>query len=83
MINTPTGCGARADGYEIRSAAVRHGHPLHHDDDRRLGRGPGDLRRSARAGAELRSLQELHARRRRRAARPTPSASDGASTGAA
>ena len=27
VINTPTGSGARADGYEIRSAAVRHGIP--------------------------------------------------------
>ena len=45
MINTPTGSGARADGYEIRTAAVRHGHPLRDDDDRRLGRGAGDRRR--------------------------------------
>ncbi len=27
VINTPTGSGARADGYEIRSEAVRHGIP--------------------------------------------------------
>jgi carbamoyl-phosphate synthase large subunit len=27
VINTPTGSGARADGYEIRTAAVRHGVP--------------------------------------------------------
>ncbi len=27
VINTPTGSGARADGYEIRSAATRHGIP--------------------------------------------------------
>ena len=27
VINTPTGSGARADGYEIRTAAVRHGSP--------------------------------------------------------
>jgi len=27
VINTPTGSGARADGYEIRSAAVTHGIP--------------------------------------------------------
>jgi carbamoyl-phosphate synthase large subunit len=27
VINTPTGSGARADGYEIRSAAVREGIP--------------------------------------------------------
>jgi carbamoyl-phosphate synthase large subunit len=27
VINTPTGSGARADGYEIRTAAVKHGIP--------------------------------------------------------
>jgi carbamoyl-phosphate synthase large subunit len=27
VINTPTGSGARTDGYEIRSAATRHGVP--------------------------------------------------------
>jgi carbamoyl-phosphate synthase large subunit len=27
VINTPTGMGARADGYEIRTEAVRHGIP--------------------------------------------------------
>jgi carbamoyl-phosphate synthase large subunit len=27
VINTPTGSGARADGYEIRSTAIRHGVP--------------------------------------------------------
>jgi carbamoyl-phosphate synthase large subunit len=27
VINTPTGSGARADGYEIRSTAIRHGIP--------------------------------------------------------
>jgi len=27
VINTPTGSGARSDGYEIRNAAVRHGLP--------------------------------------------------------
>jgi len=27
VINTPTGSGARADGYEIRSAAIQHGIP--------------------------------------------------------
>jgi carbamoyl-phosphate synthase large subunit len=27
VINTPTGSGARSDGYEIRTAAVRHGIP--------------------------------------------------------
>jgi carbamoyl-phosphate synthase large subunit len=27
VINTPTGSGARTDGYEIRSASIRHGIP--------------------------------------------------------
>ena len=45
VINTPTGSGARADGYEIRTAAVRHGHPLRDDDDRRLRRRARDRRR--------------------------------------
>ena len=27
VINTPSGSGARADGYEIRTAAVKHGIP--------------------------------------------------------
>ncbi len=54
VINTPTGSGARTDGYEIRTAAVRQGHPLHHDDDRRLGRGPRDRRAARGSGrAEL------------------------------
>ena len=52
VINTPTGSGARGDGYEIRSAATRRGDSLHHDDDRRVGGGSGD-RRSA-AGAPTR-----------------------------
>ena len=69
VINTPTGSGARSDGYEIRTAAVRHGHPLHHDDDRRLGRRAGDLRRSASDGAE-RALAAGAAREPRR---PQPS----------
>ena len=54
VINTPTGSGARSDGYEIRTAAVRQRDPLHHDDDRRLGRRAGD-RRGARAAAPSRS----------------------------
>ena len=60
MINTPTGSGARSDGYEIRSAAIRTGHPVHHDDDRGLGGGAGDLRPARGAASEVLSLQELH-----------------------
>ena len=60
VINTPTGSGARSDGYEIRSAATRRGIPVHHDDDRRLGRGAGDRRPGQRRRRACRSLQELH-----------------------
>ena len=59
VINTPTGSGARSDGYEIRSAAVQRGHPLHHDDDRRLG-GARAIVATRDGGAEPISLQELH-----------------------
>ena len=60
VINTPTGSGARADGYEIRRAAVARGHPLHHDDVRRQ-RGPArDPARSAAGEPTCVSLQELH-----------------------
>ena len=54
VINTPTGSGARSDGYEIRSAAVSARDPLHHHDDRRDGGLAGDRRR-ARRGAPSRS----------------------------
>ena len=60
VINTPTGSGARADGYEIRTAAVRHGHPLRDDDDRRLGGGAGDRRPArARRRAAVRSRSSM------------------------
>ncbi len=54
VINTPTGSGARADGYEIRRAATAAGDPLHHDDDRGLGRRARDRRRArgGRGGAD-------------------------------
>ena len=55
VINTPTGSGARADGYEIRRAAVGARHPLHHDDDaaprRPSARSAQLRRRPSRAGA--------------------------------
>ena len=78
VINTPTGSGARSDGYEIRTAAVRRGDPLHHDDDRRLGGGAGDLRRRA-SGARSRSrsrssMARLRRRQRRVADGPACSA---------
>ena len=59
MINTPTGSGARSDGYEIRNAAVRHGIPCVTTMT-----GASAAARAIFAvrtrGAEPRSLQELH-----------------------
>jgi carbamoyl-phosphate synthase large subunit len=59
VINTPTGSGARADGYEIRSAAVRHGVPCITTMT-----GATAAARAIAAGrlddAEVRSLQEIH-----------------------
>jgi carbamoyl-phosphate synthase large subunit len=59
VINTPTGSGARADGYEIRTAAVREGIPC---ITTMTGASAASRAISARiAGeAEVRSLQELH-----------------------
>jgi carbamoyl-phosphate synthase large subunit len=60
VINTPTGSGARSDGYEIRAAAVAQGIPC-------ITTMSGALAavraiRAARAGEpEVLSLQELHA----------------------
>jgi carbamoyl-phosphate synthase large subunit len=60
VINTPTGSGARTDGYEIRSAAVRHGIPCITTMT-----GASAATRAIYAvrenGAAPRSLQELHA----------------------
>ena len=66
VVNTPTGSGARTDGWEIRRAAVARGHPVHHDAVaaawRRRARSP-----PARHGEPtVLSLQELHRRRRKR-----------------
>jgi carbamoyl-phosphate synthase large subunit len=59
VINTPTGSGARADGYEIRTAAVRHGIPCITTMT-----GATAAVRAIAAGrldeAEVRSLQEIH-----------------------
>jgi carbamoyl-phosphate synthase large subunit len=63
VINTPTGSGARSDGYEIRTAAVRRGIPC-----LTTMTGASAAARAIFAkrsgGAEVRSLQELHARGR-------------------
>jgi carbamoyl-phosphate synthase large subunit len=68
VINTPTGSGARADGYEIRRAAIAHGIPCITTMT-----GASAAQRAIRAarGAppEVRSLQELHARPAPRPAR--------------
>src|SRR5918995_1744126 len=60
VINTPTGSGARSDGYEIRNAAVRHGLPCITTMT-----GASAAARAIFAQrldqAEPRSLQELHA----------------------
>ena len=59
VINTPTGSGARADGYEIRTAAVRQGIPCVTTMT-----GASAAARAIAAQregeAEVRSLQELH-----------------------
>jgi carbamoyl-phosphate synthase large subunit len=59
VINTPTGSGARADGYEIRTAAVRHGIPCVTTMT-----GASAAARAIAAAkeseAEVRSLQEIH-----------------------
>ena len=60
VVNTPTGFGARTDGYEIRRAAVRHGIPCLTT----LAAGTSAARAIAsarREGApEVLCLQELH-----------------------
>ena len=59
VINTPTGSGARADGYEIRTAAVRHGIPCVTTMT-----GASAAARAIAANIEgdsdVRSLQEIH-----------------------
>jgi len=59
VINTPTGSGARADGYEIRSAAVRHGIPC---VTTMTGASAASraIFAAAHGDAEVRALQELH-----------------------
>ena len=61
VINTPTGSGARSDGYEIRNAAVRNGIPC-----LTTMTGASAAARAIFAvperGAEPLSLQELHER---------------------
>ena len=63
VINTPTGSGARADGYEIRTRRGEARDPVRDHDDRRLRGLARDLRRRRDGDAEVRTLQELHGRR--------------------
>jgi carbamoyl-phosphate synthase large subunit len=59
VINTPTGSGARADGYEIRTAAVRHGIPC----VTTMTGATAAVRAIAaniEGDSEVRSLQEIH-----------------------
>src|SRR5690606_29151757 len=61
VINTPTGSGARADGYEIRTAAVRQGLPCVTTMTGATAAVRAIAAQHA-ADAEVRSLQEIHAR---------------------
>jgi carbamoyl-phosphate synthase large subunit len=60
VINTPTGSGARSDGYEIRTAAVRHGVPCVTTMTGASAATRAIFAKRERA-AEPRCLQELHA----------------------
>jgi len=61
VINTPTGSGARADGYEIRSTAIRHGVPSLTTMTGASAAVRAIIARQKGPG-EVYSLQELHAR---------------------
>ncbi|MBS1885495.1 MAG: carbamoyl phosphate synthase large subunit, partial [Actinobacteria bacterium] len=69
VINTPSGSGARADGYEIRTAAIKHGIPSITTMTaataavRAIASGQG-------IDTEVRSLQEIHAAAEEAASRP-------------
>jgi carbamoyl-phosphate synthase large subunit len=60
VINTPTGSGARSDGYEIRTAAVRRGIPCLTTMTGASAAARAIFARKA-GGAPVRSLQEMHA----------------------
>ncbi len=68
VINTPTGSGARADGYEIRSAAVRHNVPC---VTTMTGASAAVRAIAAKieGDSEVRSLQEIHGLERAKQAR--------------
>jgi carbamoyl-phosphate synthase large subunit len=64
VINTPTGSGARADGYEIRTAAVRHNIPC---ITTMTGASAASraIFAAARDDVEVQALQDLHEREER------------------
>src|SRR4051812_1059683 len=59
VINTPTGSGARADGYEIRTAAVRQGIPCVTTMTGATAAARA-IAAAKQGDAEVRSLQEIH-----------------------
>jgi carbamoyl-phosphate synthase large subunit len=61
VINTPTGSGARSDGYEIRTAAVRHGIPCVTTMTGASAAARAIFAQKA-GEIEVRTLQELHAK---------------------
>ena len=63
VVNTPTGSGARTDGWEIRRAAVARGIPCLTTLSGGAGGGARDRGRRARARPAVLSLQEIHAGR--------------------
>ena len=65
VINTPTGSGARTDGWEIRRAAVARGIPCITTLVGRHGRGARDRRRARTREPGVLSLQEIHRERTR------------------
>ncbi|HEY5333303.1 MAG TPA: carbamoyl-phosphate synthase large subunit [Solirubrobacterales bacterium] len=69
VINTPSGSGARADGYEIRTAAIKHGIP----SITTMTAATAAVRAIASGGGiddEVRSLQEIHTAAQEAAGRP-------------
>jgi carbamoyl-phosphate synthase large subunit len=62
VINTPTGSGARSDGYEIRTAAVRHDVPCVTTMTGATAAARA-IAASVAGEAEVRSLQEIHGTR--------------------
>ena len=73
VVNTPTGSGARTDGWEIRRAAVTRGIPCLTTLSARRWPRPGRSPACARGAPEVLSLQEVHrAERGAAATRPRP-----------